>query len=50
MKTRKIGRATLYKINQNNFAVKQLMELYDKLLLEKLNTLENSAEKVEVLA
>jgi DNA-binding transcriptional ArsR family regulator len=41
IKTRKIGRATLYKINQKNIAVKQLVELYDNLLLEKLNKLEN---------
>ncbi len=37
MKTRKIGRATLYKINQENVAVKQLVQLYNQLLLEKLN-------------
>lgn len=40
IKTRKIGRATLYKINQENVAVKQFIYLYDKLLLEKLNTVE----------
>jgi hypothetical protein len=40
VKTRKIGRATLYKINQENVAVKQLVELYDNLLLEKLNQVE----------
>lgn len=40
VKTRKIGRATLYKINLNNFVVKQLIELYDKLILEKLAALE----------
>lgn len=39
VKTRKIGRATLYKINQQNIAVRQLIELYDNLLLEKLNHL-----------
>ncbi|MEW5897095.1 MAG: hypothetical protein AB1668_05355 [Nanoarchaeota archaeon] len=43
MKTRKIGRATLYKINQKNAAVKQLIELYDNLLLEKLNQVEKEA-------
>ena len=48
VKTRKIGRATLYKINQSNFAAKQLMELYDKLILMKLNEL--GEEKVEILA
>lgn len=40
VKTRKIGRATLYKINQENVAVKQLMQLYHQLLLERLNQLE----------
>ncbi len=40
VKTRKIGRATLYKINQENVAVKQLIKLYDNLLLEKLNQME----------
>ena len=51
VKTRKIGRATLYKINQNNVAVKQLIELYDKLLLENLNHLEEqTTKKIEVFA
>lgn len=51
LKTRKIGRATLYKINQGNVAVKQLMELYNHLLLERLAVLEEPAEKkVEILA
>ncbi|HIG92883.1 TPA: hypothetical protein HA242_02455 [Candidatus Woesearchaeota archaeon] len=40
VKTRKIGRATLYKINQQNIAVKQLINLYDSLLIEKLSSLE----------
>ena len=51
IKTRKIGRATLYKINQENVAVKQLVELYDSLLLEKLSIIEEeTGKKVEVLA
>lgn len=45
VKTRKIGRATLYKINLENVAVKQLIELYDNLLLEKLSQME---EKVVI--
>lgn len=45
VKTRKIGRATLYKINQENIAVKPLIELYDLLLLEKLRNLELETEK-----
>src|SRR3989344_5153741 len=36
LKTRKIGRATLYKLNQNNMVVKQLITVYDKLILEEL--------------
>lgn len=48
IKTRKIGRATLYKINQENVAVKQLVELYDNLLLEKLNQMETQNEKATV--
>ena len=31
VKTRKIGRATLYKLNQENDVVKQFVILYDKL-------------------
>jgi len=38
--TRKIGRATLYKINNDNTVIKQLIELYDKLILENLNLIE----------
>ncbi len=38
--TRKIGRATLYKINQNNEAVKQLIVLYDRLILQRLEQME----------
>src|SRR3989338_6714151 len=40
VKTRKIGRATLYKINQNSNAAKQFIELYDALLLERLKNIE----------
>ena len=47
IKTRKIGRATLYKINQENQTAKQLIALYDNLLLQKLGQME---QKIEVLA
>jgi len=47
VKTRKIGRATLYKINQENKTVKQLIVLYDSLLLQKLDQIE---QKLEVSA
>ena len=50
VKTRKIGRATLYKINQENVAVKQLMELYHQLLIEKLNQLENGEPTTKRIA
>ena len=45
LKTRKIGRATLYKINQNNVAVKELIRLYDNLILKKINQLEEQTKK-----
>ncbi len=41
IKMRKIGRATLYKINSENVMMKQLIFLYDKLITEKLNLLEH---------
>ena len=34
--TRKIGRATLYKLNPENTAARQLMILYDNLILQQL--------------
>jgi len=40
VKTRKIGRATLYKINQDSEVVQQLIELYDKLILQQLDRME----------
>ncbi len=36
VKTRKIGRATLYKINLQNEVAKQLIHLYDTLILQQL--------------
>ncbi|MAG47194.1 hypothetical protein CL617_01190 [archaeon] len=51
IKTRKIGRATLYKINQDNKFVKQLIVLYDNLILETLNNRTNEMEnKLEISA
>ncbi len=38
-KQRKIGRATLYKINKDNDFVKQLITFYNKMVLEHLETL-----------
>ena len=45
VKTRKIGRATLYKINRENVAVKRLIELYDDILLKKLNHIEEKTRR-----
>ncbi len=45
VKTRKIGRATLYKINQNNSTARQLIKLYESLILEELD---QKMEKVRV--
>lgn len=47
IKTRKIGRATLYKINQKNPTAKQLINLYDSLILHSLDKME---QKIEVSA
>lgn len=44
LKTRKIGRATLYKINQQNVMVKQLITLYDTLILHQLNLMEQKMQ------
>ncbi len=46
-KTRKIGRATLYKINRQNEIVKQFIALYDKLILLELKTRSEKA-RIEV--
>jgi len=46
VKTRKIGRATLYKINKGNQVAKQLIELYDYLLLQNLNEIEKQHKEI----
>ncbi|MBI3051072.1 hypothetical protein HYY74_01305 [Candidatus Woesearchaeota archaeon] len=51
VKTRKIGRATLYRINQENSVARQLRDLYDNLLLEMLDHMEKGmGKKLEVPA
>lgn len=40
IKTRKIGRATLYKINRQNQAANQLLELYDNLILQEIDKMQ----------
>ena len=47
VKTRKIGRATLYKINKDNLVAKQLVELYDKLILQET---EKHFSKIKITA
>ncbi len=44
VKTRKVGRATLYKINSQNGVATQFMGLYDRLILQQLESLEPPAE------
>jgi len=46
IKTRKIGRVNLYRINQNDTFVKKLIELYENLILQSLV----SKEKVKLAA
>jgi hypothetical protein len=43
---RKIGRATLYKINKDNKVAMQLMKIYDYLILEELERREIGIEVV----
>ena len=50
LKTRKIGRATLYKINQDNHVADQFIVLYDNLIMEKLNSLEIAGKKTRISA
>ena len=40
-KTRMIGRAQLYKINDKNESVKKLIELFNKLMINELESMEN---------
>jgi len=49
IKTRKIGRATLYKINNDNLVARHLIELHGNLLLARLDQLEGQNKKVELL-
>ena len=43
VKTREIGRAKLYKLNQENQEVKKLVDLYDCLLKKELQQFEEKA-------
>jgi len=49
IKARKIGRATLYKINQADIVAQQFIALYDKLILQRLDQLEKKA-KISITA
>lgn len=44
VKVRKIGRATLYKINTQNETAKQMIALYDKLIIQSLEEKEQKTE------
>lgn len=45
--TRKIGRAKLFKLNEENLAVKELIKVYDTLLYQE--TEKHLSEKVKVI-
>ena len=47
IKTRKIGRATLYKINQQNIGVQRLIALYDALVMQALE--KKASRKMQVI-
>ena len=47
IETRKVGRATLYKINKENTACKHLMKLYHNLIKERI---EQISRKYKVIA
>ena len=46
--TRKIGRATLYKINKDNFVAQQLITLYDNLIMQQLDLKEEITKKITI--
>ena len=46
VQTRKIGRATLYKINQKNEVAQQFIVLYDKLLSQRLHEIQEVTEVI----
>lgn len=48
-KTREIGRAKLYRLNQNNASVKKLIELYDSILKQSLEKASETS-KLTVMA
>jgi len=48
IKTRKIGRATLYKINKENYFAKKLIEIDNTLMLQDLK--ERSKQKIKIPA
>ena len=47
LKTRKIGRATLYTLNKEHAVAKQFIQLYDHLILTQLRTLQQKTEEVK---
>ncbi len=49
IETRRIGRATLYKINEKNMVARTLTSLYDNLILQELQRVKTAVKK-KVLA
>ena len=47
--TRVIGKAKLYKLNKNNFVIKKLIEIDDRLILEDLKK-RSESRKVKITA
>lgn len=47
--TRIIGKAKLYKLNKDNFIIKKLLEIDDRLILEELKK-HSEKRKIEVMA
>ncbi len=45
IRTRKIGRINLYKINRNNLVAQQLMELHHKLILKEVDKMQKRLSK-----
>ena len=48
--TRKVGKASMYKLDKQNPIVKQLIELDNKLLKKSMQEIEPKKEKIKVVA
>ena len=47
-KTREVGRAKLYKLNQENYTIKKLIQIHDTLIQEKLKDIEKNLKKKHI--